>query len=104
MGPWRSEELVGILGRSRDGGDPGAHLVPGRQLDRLERGGPPRAVGVEDQEQLVGEALEETYLVVGQRGAGAGDGVGHAGVWRGDDVELALHADRVPLLSDLVAG
>src|SRR6267143_1622582 len=98
------QELVRVLGRRRDGGDAGAHLMRGGKLDGLEGGRAAGPVGVEDQQHLVGEAREQAHLVVGERGARAGDCVLHAELVRGDDVELALHEHRVAVLGDLVAG
>src|SRR5450759_2924072 len=98
-----TEELLRVLGGWRDGGDAGAHLVGGGQLNRLEGGGPARTVRIEYQEQLVGEALEQPHLVVGQRGSRAGDGVGDPVVMSGDDVELPLHSYGVTFPGDVVA-
>src|SRR5258706_340994 len=61
------QELVRVLGRRRDGRHTGAHLMGRGELDGLECGRSAGPVGVEDQQHLVGEALQQADLVVGQR-------------------------------------
>src|ERR1700694_589214 len=102
LGPGRAKELVRILGWSRDRGHARPYLMRGRKLDGLERGRAPGAIGVEHQQQLVREPLQQPHLVLGQSRARAGHGVGNAELVGGDHVELPLHQHGEAALGDLV--
>ena len=87
------EQLVRVeLVRQR--ADAHVHRLGEERLDGAVGRALARGVAVEEEDDLVGKALEDPRVLARQRGAEGGDRVGHARLVACDDVGIALADDR----------